>query len=141
MRHSLFIPLVAGSILALSTGFSGSAQAATAANPDAEIAKALAGRTAGKPVDCLDLNRIRSSRIIDRTAILYETDGGTLYLNRPASGADLLRRGLTLVTDTHSPRLCSIDTVRLVDLPGHIENGWVGLGKFVPYAKPARVGG
>lgn len=141
MRHSLFIPLVAGSIFAMASGFSGSAQAATPTNPEAEIGKALTGRTAGKPVDCLDLNRIRSSRIIDRTAILYETDGGTLYLNRPVSGAGQLRRGLTLVTDTHSSQLCSVDTVRLVDLPGHIDSGWVGLGTFVPYAKPARVGG
>lgn len=134
MRHPLFIPIAAASILA--TGLAGAAQATSrAGGPEAEIGKALAGRTAGKPVDCLDLNRIRSSRIIDRTAILYETDNGTLYLNRPASGADQLRTGLTLVTDTHTPQLCSVDTVRLVDLPGHFESGWVGLGKFVPYAR------
>lgn len=130
MRHPLFIPIATASILAM-----GLAGAARARSPEAEIGKALAGRVAGKPVDCLDLNRIRSSRIIDRTAILYETDNGTLYLNRPASGADQLRTGLTLVTDTHTPQLCSVDTVRLVDLPGHFESGWVGLGKFVPYAK------
>lgn len=137
MRPALFIPLAAGSILAMAGGFAGAAQAARpAGGPEAEISKALAGRIAGKPVDCLELNRIRSSRIIDRTAILYETINGTLYLNRPASGADQLREGLTLVTDTHTPQLCSVDTVRLVDLPGHFESGWVGLGKFVPYAKP-----
>jgi hypothetical protein len=137
MRHSLLLPIVAGSILAVAPALTGAAQAAaTSAGTEAEIGKALAGRTAGTPVDCLDLNRIRSSRIIDHTAILYETDGGTLYLNRPTSGADQLRRGLTLFTDTHTPQLCSVDTVRLMDLSAHIDSGWVGLGKFVPYAKP-----
>jgi len=141
MRTS-FLPLVVGTLLATATGFAGSAQAASPAKtPDAQLAKALAGRVAGKPVDCIDLNAIRSSRIIDRTAILYEGSGGILYLNRPASGADQLRSGLTLVTDTHSPQLCSIDTVRLVDLPSHSPAGWVGLGKFIPYARTARTGG
>lgn len=133
MRRSPFISIAAGSILAL--GLANAAPAAAPAAPEAEIGKALAGRAAGKPVDCLDLARIRSSRIIDRTAILYETDDGTLYLNRPATGADQLRRGLTLVTDTHTPQLCSVDTVRLMDLSSHIDSGWVGLGKFVPYAR------
>ena len=73
MRHPLFIPIAAASIRAI--GLAGAAQATSrAGGPEAEIGKALAGRVAGKPVDCLDLNRIRSSRIIDRTAILYETD-------------------------------------------------------------------
>lgn len=133
MRRFPFISFAAGSILALS--LASAAPAAAPAAPEAEIGEALAGRAAGKPVDCLDLARIRSSRIIDRTAILYETDDGTLYLNRPATGADQLRRGLTLVTDTHTPQLCSVDTVRLMDLSSHIDSGWVGLGKFVPYAK------
>lgn len=139
MRPSPFLPAIAASILALTAG---SAQAGQPARgPEAELSKAIAGRTAGAPVDCLDLNRIRSSRIIDRTAIVYETDGGTLYVNRPESGADQLRKGLTLVTDTHSPRLCSIDTVRLVDLPTHGNSGWVGLGKFVPYPRAPHKGG
>jgi hypothetical protein len=143
MRHTLFIPIVAGSMLAAAaTTLSSPVEAATARHdPQVELAKAIAGRTAGKPVDCLDLNQIRSSRIIDRTAILYEGPGGTLYVNRPTSGASQLRTGLTLVSDTHTSQLCSINTVRLVDMPARMPSGWVGLGKFVPYAKPARVGG
>lgn len=139
MRPSPFLPALAASILVLTAG---SVQARRpAGGPEAELAKAIAGRTAGAPVDCLDLDRIRSSRIIDRTAILYETDGGTLFVNRPESGADQLRQGLTLVTDTHSPQLCRIDTVRLVDLPMHSTSGWVGLGKFTPYPRVPRNGG
>jgi len=43
-----------------------------------------------------------------------------------------------MVTDTRSSQLCSIDTVRLYDNGSRMEMGWVGLGDFVPYAKPAK---
>ncbi len=101
-----------------------------------ELAKSLAGRTAGAPVDCLNLRDIRSSRIIDGIGILYEVNNRTLYLNRPTSGASSLRWGLTLVTDTHTSQLCSIDTVKLYDTTARMQSGFVGLGKFVPYTKP-----
>jgi hypothetical protein len=81
---------------------------------------------------------IRSTQIIDRTAILYEMNGGVIYLNRPTSGANFLHRDLALVTDTHSPQLCSIDIVRLYDPVARFESGSIGLGPFVPYTKPDR---
>jgi hypothetical protein len=127
--------LIAGS-LGLIAGAS-TAVAHTSDNPRAEakLAKALEGRVAGTPVDCIQLRDIQSSRIIDGTAILYDT-GTTLYLNRPASGASWLNDNDVLVTDTHSSQLCSIDIVRLFDNASHMPNGSVGLGKFIPYTKP-----
>jgi hypothetical protein len=106
--------------------------------PAAELAKALEGRTAGAPADCLYLRDIRSSRIIDGIGILYETSGGTYYLNKPDTGASSLRWNTILVTDTHTPQLCSIDTVRLYDSAARMQVGFVGLGKFVPYARPPK---
>ena len=111
------------------------AQAAPRLTPEEKLAKALEGRTAGKPVDCLYLRDIRSSRIFDRTAILYELNNGTYYLNRPEGGAQSLSWGDVLVTDTHSSQLCSIDIVRLFDTNPWMQNGFVNLGKFVPYKK------
>ena len=105
---------------------------------EAQLARALDGRVAGKPVDCLNLRDIRSSRIIDRAAILYETHGDTLYLNRPDAGQSSLNRGDVLVTDTHSQQLCSIDVVHLYDTSLHMRTGVVFLGDFVPYRKPDR---
>lgn len=116
----------------------GVAQAATDHGPQAKLAKALEGRVAGKPVTCLNLRDIRSTRIVDNTAILYETGGGKIYVNTPRSGASSLRDGRVMVTDTRSSQLCSIDTVRLYDNGSRMEMGWVGLGDFVPYAKPAK---
>lgn len=99
----------------------------------AALAEAVKDRTAGKPVDCIPLSAIRSSRVIDRTAILYDT-GRTLFVNTPA-GADLLDEDDVLVTRTHSGELCSLDIVELVDRATQTPRGSVGLGKFVPYAK------
>jgi len=134
MRQLALIPMV----LACAALGAGMAQAAPKGTPDEQLARALAGRAAGKPTDCIRLMDIDSSRIIDRTAILYTMRNGTMYLNRPATGADLLRDDQTLVTNTHSDQLCSIDTVKLVDMAARIPEGWVGLGPFVPYPKPPR---
>jgi hypothetical protein len=128
------IPLLIGSLL-LASAPAGAAKPAT---PEAKLAKALEGRTAGDPVDCLNLRDIRSSRIIDRTAILYETAGGKIYVNRPEGGAESLNQWDVLVTDTHSPRLCDIDVVRLYDSSTQFQTGVVFLGEFVPYTKPKR---
>lgn len=105
---------------------------------EARLAKALDGRVAGEPVDCISLNLIHSSQIFDGTAIVYEGSGGKLYVNRPESGASSLDSDVILLTKTHSSQLCSIDTVRLLDRGSRFERGFVGLGKFVPYTKPRR---
>jgi len=109
--------------------------AAARVDPETRIAKLLEGRVAGKPVDCIPLRQIDSSQIFEKTAILYRV-GGIWYLNRPESGASFLDRDDVLLTDTHSPNLCRIDIVRLLDSGTHFPSGTLGLGKFVPYTKP-----
>ena len=111
------------------------AQAASPVDREAELARALEGRVAGEPVDCIDLSRIRSTRVINDTAILYEA-GSTIYVNRPRGGAESLDRWDTLVTRLHMPRLCSIDTVQTIDPQSRMLTGIVFLGEFVPYRRP-----
>lgn len=123
-------------VIAATVLLAGAAQAATP-RADAELARAIEGRVAGAPVDCLTLRDIRSSRIIDDTAILYETRGDTLYVNRPRGGAAGLDSWDVLVTVTRSPQLCRIDVVKLYDPSSRMFTGFVGLGEFVPYRKPA----
>jgi len=132
--RNLILGVMAGA--ALLAG--GVAKAATDRSPDAQLARATAGRVAGAPIDCITLRDIRSSRIIDRTAIVYEMSGGRVYVNHPESGASSLDSNDILVTDTHSPQLCSIDIVRLVDNGSHFPSGSIGLGKFVPWTKTDR---
>jgi hypothetical protein len=136
----MFTSLTKSALIAGCLGLIAGAGVAVARTPDnpraeAKLAKALEGRVAGSPVDCIQLRDIRSTRIINGTAILYDT-GTTLYLNRPESGASWLSDDDVLVTDTHSSQLCSIDIVRLFDNASRMPNGSVGLGKFIPYTKP-----
>lgn len=113
------------------------AVAAPRLHPEAELAKALEGRVAGEPVDCITLRNIRSSRIIDDTAILYDA-GSTIYVNRPRGGARSLDQWDTLVTRLHTNRLCSIDVVHLYDTSSRMQTGFVSLGEFVPYRRVGR---
>lgn len=105
---------------------------------EAKLAAALGNRVAGKPVDCISLSSIRSSQIIDHTAIVYDTGGSKLYVNRPRIGADSLDDDDILVTKTYSSQLCSLDTINLVDRASRFSHGFVGLGEFVPYTKPPK---
>lgn len=129
MRHSVMAALLAASLV------TGAAAPAAVNTPEARLAKAIEGRVAGTPVDCIQQRDIRSAQIIDRTAIVY-TVGSTVYVNRPESGANFMDSNDIMVTDTHSPQLCSIDIVRLVDNGSRMMSGTIGLGKFVPYTKP-----
>ena len=101
---------------------------------EARLAKIVDGREAGKPVDCINTLNISSTEIVDGTAIVYRV-GSRLYVNRPDSGAHSLRRDDVLLTRLNDTRLCSIDSVRLLDQGSHFYRGFVGLGKFVPYGK------
>ena len=99
-----------------------------------ELARAIQGRVAGAPVQCIDLHRVRSSRIINGTAIVYDA-GSVIYVNRPENGADQLNQWDTMVTRTPSTRLCNVDTVTMIDRSSHNFTGVVFLGDFVPYRR------
>lgn len=105
---------------------------------EAKLTAAIGNRIAGAPVDCIYLRDIRSTQIIDRTAIVYDVGGGKLYVNRPSIGAESLDDDDILVSKTHSAQLCSIDTIDLIDRGSRMRSGFVGLGKFVPYSRPPK---
>jgi hypothetical protein len=104
--------------------------------PEAKLQKLLAGRVAGEAVDCIHTPSIRDTRIIDKTAIVYEV-GSVLYVNRLENGASSLDDDDVLVTKLHGSQLCSIDVVELRDRSTHSYRGFVALGEFVPYRKVA----
>jgi hypothetical protein len=122
--------IVAGAILLMS----GTLSAAPRLTSEERLARALEGRVAGEPVSCIQLRNVRSSQIIDDTAILYDS-GSTIYVNHPRAGRESLDRWDVLVTRTHSSQLCSIDVVHLYDSASRFQTGTVFLGDFVPYRK------
>ncbi|WP_243652679.1 hypothetical protein [Novosphingobium sp. PhB165] len=113
------------------------APAAVSARPkltgEEQLAKALTGREAGKPVTCIPLNQSNDTQVIDKTAIVYRI-GGTLYVNRPTN-ADKLDSDNILVTRLSSSQLCRLDTIQLRDRTSGMWNGFVGLQDFVPYTR------
>ncbi|GAA4818128.1 hypothetical protein GCM10023232_13370 [Sphingosinicella ginsenosidimutans] len=128
--HKLISLILAGAAIAATP-----AAAADRRTPEQQLAHALEGRVAGDPVDCVNLPQVRSTQIIPGTAIIYDA-GGTLYVNRPRSGAEQLNNWNTLVTRLSTTQLCSIDTIQLVDRSSHMLSGIVFLGEFVPYRRP-----
>ena len=98
-----------------------------------KLAKILEGREAGEPVNCITLTSIRNTRVIDKTAIVYDA-GSVIYVNRP-SNADQLDDDDVMITKPHSNQLCNVDIVRTADRSNFFPTGFVSLEKFVPYRK------
>lgn len=101
---------------------------------EAQLAKMLEGRVAGKPVKCLTSSNIQNSTVIDKTAIVYRL-GSKLYVNRPRSGASSLNDDDILVTRLYGTQLCNIDKIDLVDRGTRSWSGFVVLDDFVPYER------
>ncbi|MBB5715300.1 hypothetical protein [Sphingomonas aerophila] len=105
--------------------------------PDVKLAKLLDGRVAGRPTSCILPQQTQNSEIIPGQAIVYR-QGGTLWVNRPRSGAESLREDDILVTRQFTSQLCSLDLVRLIDRGSRFERGSVSLGEFTPYRLPPK---
>ena len=135
MSYRMKSVLAATALLSLAP----SAQAGPRLSPEEQLAKALEGRVAGEPVRCISYSRINSSRIIEGAAIIYDA-GGTLYVNRPDSGAEALDDNDILVTRLHGSQLCDNDVTELVDRSSRMMSGLVFLGEFVPYKKVKKGG-
>ena len=128
------MPKILASILMGAALLTTPALAAPRDTPEMRLQKMLAGRVAGKPVNCINLSLANSTTIIDGKAIVYRT-GSKLYVNEPRSFPQSLDSDDILVTRTLGSQLCSMDVVHMVDRLGGFPRGPVFLGKFVPYTK------
>lgn len=126
--------LTAASLALLALPGAAMAEEKVNAKGEAELAKMLEGRVAGKPVKCLSSHAMDNSTIIDKTAIVYRS-GSKLYVNRPRSGADQLDDDDILLTKLYGSQLCNVDKVDLIDRSSKMWSGFVLLGDFVPYQK------
>lgn len=102
-----------------------------------ELSKALAGRTAGKPVNCIGNFRTSNMQIIDDWTILFR-EGRTVYVQNPPGGCPgIANGGNTLVSRLYGTnQLCSGDINHIVDLHTGIGGGSCVFTAFVPYTKP-----
>lgn len=106
-------------------------------SPEAEarLQEALAGRTAGPPVACVQQREIRGRRSIDEQTILFEATGSTVYVNRTRNACAGMRSWHALRTRTLGTSLCEGDLVVPFDSTSGIEYGGCTLGEFIPYRR------
>ena len=106
-------------------------------SPEAEarLQEALAGRTAGAPVACLQQREIRGRRAIDEQTILFEATGSVVYVNRTRNACAGLRPWHALRTRTLGTSVCEGDLIVPFDPNSGIEYGGCTLGAFTPYRR------
>jgi hypothetical protein len=130
LRVSSLIAISAGALLLSSTAPAGQSASPSAAE---DLAKALAGRTAGKPVDCI--SERSKMHIVDDWTILYR-DRSIVYVQKPRGGCHGLSNGMSLIRDQFgTTRMCEGDINQIVDLRTGFGTGACVYSKFVPYRK------
>jgi hypothetical protein len=98
--------------------------------------KSLAGKTPGKPVDCIQLDRSNDLVRVSDTILLYRQSSNLVYKNELNwSCHGLASQNDILVTETWGSNLCRGDIVRLVDPVSGLQGAACPLGDFIPYRK------
>ena len=123
MRHLLLAPLLLLTV--------------AATDRDAEaVDKALAGKTAGEPKNCL--TRFESDRMsVHDGVLLFRVNRNLVYRN-DMNSCSTLRRDDILQTNLYgSAQLCRGDIAQIIDRTGGFGRGACTFGDFVPYRAPA----
>lgn len=117
------------------------AAGATAADSNApinrDLDKALAGRVAGAPTDCIDQAFAEGPQIIDERTILYRS-GRHVYVNRLEAACPSLDWDKLLIVELHGSQICRNDHFRVLERGTTIPGPICLFSKFVPYDKPKR---
>jgi hypothetical protein len=112
---------------------------------EASLLRELNGRVAGQPVPCITRRLVVETRVIGRTALLFRMPDGTIFVNRPAKGTELLPREGVVEEIGATPRAICQNDIVVVQEPGGAavyERGGKGLhrpgasaqlGTFTPY--------
>lgn len=130
--RSLTIALIASALAACTTAPEPMTRSAEA---EAQLSKLLAGKTAGRPVSCLQSWQSGNMVVIDDNTVLFRDSPTRVYRNDfRGYGCQNLGSGrYTLVTRSSGPSLCSGDIAQVVDLGSGINLGSCVMGDFVPY--------
>lgn len=94
----------------------------------------LAGRVAGKPAECIDLDRVQAPEIVDARTILYRQNGRRIWRTGPRDTCAAMRPGDGLIVSIFGRKVCRNDRFR-VRTTGTVLGGECRFGPFVPYDK------
>ncbi|MCH8683891.1 DUF6491 family protein [Pedomonas mirosovicensis] len=118
--------------------------AASAGNTGAQSANAPAAQTAAKQaggpqtVDCIDLIRIDRTEVLDDQTILFHMKGGKIWRNRLPYKCPQLGFEKAFSHKTTISRLCSIDTITVLNTTARMPGATCGLGEFEAYTPPPK---
>ncbi|GAA0327329.1 hypothetical protein GCM10009087_41980 [Sphingomonas oligophenolica] len=126
---TLKLPLLALALLA--TG----AMAADSDREARDLAKALAGRTPGKPFDCVNPSWAGGPQIIGNRTLIYRETGRVLRNDLPEACPGLDEDSI-IVSEIHGSQLCKGDLFYTLQRGSRIPGPHCRLGKFTPYEKP-----
>lgn len=106
-----------------------------------ELAKALEGKVAGKPVSCVPIQSSANLTPVGDNILVYRVSKKLTYRNDLRGSCFGLRRGDTLVMQVWGSQYCRGDMAHTVDLVSGIRGGTCSLGEFVPYTTAPAAGG
>ncbi len=88
----------------------------------------------GESERCISMHQIDRTEIIDQQTIVFYLSGGKIYVNRLPHRCPGLRTRDSFMYKNSTNRLCSIDTIRVLDTVGGSLRPGVGcgLGAFHP---------
>jgi hypothetical protein len=118
------------------------ATAAGAFGPSERRAKELAAwQPVGEAIDCVDISRIDSTKVLANNVIDFKMRGGKVYRNTLPYNCSGLVMEERFSYKTSTSRLCSVDIIRVLhSYGGQLEEGaGCGLGKFQPVEKAAEL--
>ncbi len=131
----LLLALTAGGSAGAKTG-----EAKLSTREAKELASALDGKVAGKPVNCVSSFQGSNLRAIGNNTLVYKVSKKLTYRNNLLGTCNGLSFGDTLVLKVFGSQYCRGDIAQVVDLQSGALTGSCALGDFVPYTAPASAG-
>ena len=123
------------SVLALVLVAAGATATDSNSASNKDLDKALAGRVAGAPTDCIDQTFTENPQIIDERTILYRS-GRRVYVNTLEHACPSLDWDKVLIVELHGSQICRHDHFRVLARGTTIPGPTCLFSKFVPYDKP-----
>lgn len=94
----------------------------------------LAGRTAGTPAECIDLDRVEAPQPGGACTLLYRQNGQRVWQTVVERPCPAMRPNDGVIAQVQGRRLCRGDLFR-IRRPGYVLGGVHRFGSFVPYDK------
>ena len=129
MRLAIMIGALALAGCAANAGSGGQTSA------ERDLAKALEGRVAGKPQDCISTTSADGPQIVDKRTLLYR-DGRRVWVNDLGDSCPGLDQDDLLIVELHGSQICRNDKFRATERGSVVPGAYCFFGSFTPYTKP-----